>query len=87
MRPYCLELEGDISFKKEENQFQIALDKYIEASKLDNENCELYIKQGKCYEKRREFDLATTAFSKAVEVNPLSPWAHFRLGWVNIRNG
>jgi tetratricopeptide (TPR) repeat protein len=26
-------------------------------------------------------------FVKAVELNPLSPWAHFRLGWVYIRNG
>ncbi len=42
---------------------------------------------GKCFEKDKDFEHATINFHKAVELNKTSPWAHFRLGWIYIRNG
>jgi tetratricopeptide (TPR) repeat protein len=42
---------------------------------------------GKCFEKDKDFENATKNFMKAVELNKTSPWAHFRLGWIYIRNG
>ena len=42
---------------------------------------------GKLFEKDKDFPNATIMFQKAVEVNGASQWAHFRLGWIYIRNG
>ena len=42
---------------------------------------------GKCFEKDKDFENATKNFQKAVDLNKTSPWAHFRLGWIFIRNG
>lgn len=86
--PYLvLELMGDINFKKEDKKFNEALDWYQKAEKVEPENAEIFIKQGKCLEKMKELDQAIERFSKAVELAPDNPVAHFRLGWAQFRKG
>ena len=60
---------------------------YKLASSVNPNYFEAYLKMGKCFEKDKDFDSATKNFQKAVELNKSSPWAHFRLGWIYIRNG
>lgn len=63
-----------------------ALEYYQRSAKINPDNFEIYLKQGKCYEKHREFEKAIEMFQKSVDLSPESPWTHFRLGWVCIRN-
>lgn len=87
MPAFVLELQGDICFRKEEKHFLDALEYYQKSGNLNPDNFEIFLKQGKCYEKQRDFEKAIQLFQKAVDMNNESPWAHFRLGWVCIRNG
>lgn len=61
-KAHMLEMMGDVIFRKEDKQFMDALELYLKASELNPHNFEIYIKQGKCYEKQREFDNATACF-------------------------
>ena len=86
MPALVLEVQGDIIFRKEDKKWQLALDMYQESSKIEPNNAEIFIKQGKCYEKLREFEKATEAFKQAIKIDDKNAHAHFRLGWVCIRN-
>ena len=40
-----------------------------------------------CFENDKDYANATLMYQKGVEFNKLSGEAHFRLGWMNVRNG
>jgi len=48
---------------------------------------EVWIKAGKCYEKRKEFELACKDYQKAVDLDSAFALGHLRLGWAMVRNG
>jgi tetratricopeptide (TPR) repeat protein len=56
MKPTVLELQGDICFRKDDKQFEDALDYYKKSASLNPDNFEIYVKIGKCFEKQREFE-------------------------------
>lgn len=78
MRDYVSEVTGDLNFKKGsadptadkngDKFFSAALDCYMTSVMQSKEihgectNFEIYLKQGKCNEKLRDFDKATTCF-------------------------
>ena len=86
MKHLLFEIQGDIVLKRDDKNIEGAI-KLYKLSSLANPNYfDVYLKMGKCFEKDKDFENATKMFQKAVELNDRSPWAHFRLGWVYVRN-
>lgn len=82
-----LELIGDCIFYNEKEDISKAIAFYEDATKLNSESPILSIKQGRWYEKLKEYNTALTFYKRAVDLSghktaiPL-----FRLGWWHIRN-
>ena len=93
--PEVLESLGDLVFKCDKEWLK-AFDFYSSAVQaIEEEGREgkeknptgLLIKQGKCYEKLKNFKAAVTYYKAAVEREPQTSFAHFRLGWAYVRQG
>ena len=79
---------GDICFKSEDKEFEAALGYYQRAEKLTPESYEIHLKEGKCFEKLREFKRAIEEYETAVELNKRqNALPLFRLAWAYIRSG
>ena len=74
---------GDLVFK--ESKWEEAIKEYDEAISVQ-ETGELDLKEGKCYEKLRNFEMAIEKYKRSGELND-GALPHFRLGWAYIRQG
>lgn len=86
-----LESLGDLVFKFDKEWLR-AFDFYSKALQVNEMDggkgrnpTGLLIKQGKCYEKLKNFKAAVTYYKAAVEREPHTSFAHFRLGWAYVR--
>ena len=77
---------GDSYFKEDMKDITDALNNYKQAAKLDPLNYMFFLKQGKWYEKDKDFDSAILSYKKSWSLDygedalPL-----LRLGWAYIR--
>ena len=74
---------GDLVFK--ESKWEEAIKEYDEAISVQGTE-KLDLKEAKCYEKLRNFEMAIQKDKRSGELND---WAlpHYRLGWAYIRQG
>lgn len=80
------ELQGDIILKLNENDVGTAMGWYGQSLRFNPNNFECLLKMGKCYDRKREFAASIQEYDKAVNIDPSSANALFRLGWSQVRN-
>lgn len=86
LRAECFELLGDIQASDQNKNYDEALRLYALSIHSKPDNIEVYIKQGRTYEKMREYDEAISHYMKATRRDKKNFTAFYRQGLCQIRN-
>ena len=77
-------LEMGVAAAKEQN-WQLALQYYQQAIKLNPLSWSAYHQLGEVLEKQQQWSQATKCYQQAIAINPESSWSYYNLGQIQVR--